>query len=340
MCFGKTVFFTKIFLAFVFAICCRCAYAKPDWISGESRKYPSDQYLIGIGVGADIDASRANARAEISKIFSAKISQVMEEVTSERTGMTGPQVSVEQKTRVTVEDVLEGVEIARIWRDKKNKVVYSLAVLNKKKYRQNMSNRMAAAEEAISGYLERAKTESSAVEKLRLLTVALKSAAQRDAFAIRRSVVESVPLKFIQDELSTASIISAAAQTKKKIKFVIFVDSPDDKNTIKEAFAEKITASGFDVVAAENSFQAADILAVFVDIRYTPFNRDSPGWKFYMWEGRFEIRSGEKTLASASLSGVESHTTQEGALLKSRLAAEKAMVDMLARKIDHIFSAE
>ena len=46
---------------------------RPDWVDGQSVQYPSSQYLTGVGYDADRKTAEDKARAEIAKIFVAKL---------------------------------------------------------------------------------------------------------------------------------------------------------------------------------------------------------------------------------------------------------------------------
>ncbi|MGV8934421.1 MAG: hypothetical protein ACOH1I_07345, partial [Gallionellaceae bacterium] len=47
--------------------------AQPSWVSGDPGKYPSDQYLIGRGVGATEAEAQNRARGDLATIFEVRI---------------------------------------------------------------------------------------------------------------------------------------------------------------------------------------------------------------------------------------------------------------------------
>src|SRR3989339_359376 len=106
----------------------------PDWISGSSEKFPSDRFLVGIGIAGNPDAARSAARAEIAKIFKSRVSQTTSDTQAERILRNGSGMkssasdSVEMKTQVSTDEILEGVEIADLQNDTKNRICYALAV--------------------------------------------------------------------------------------------------------------------------------------------------------------------------------------------------------------------
>lgn len=118
------------------------AKKKPAWIDGASAKYPSPRYFIGVGaVPFDKGGRRQQmqwagdrARAEIAKTLRA---DVLVETRAERTvrdGGTNAQGGSSQLTDVVAtqaREAMEGVEIKEYYRDKKERMLYALAVLDR-----------------------------------------------------------------------------------------------------------------------------------------------------------------------------------------------------------------
>jgi len=143
----------------------------PDWISGFSGKYPEQTYLLGIGLGDSLDEARSAARAEISKVFKANVTQFSRDTKQESSiqqynkNRISGSMKTELETSVFTEEVLEGVEIADTWLDEKNKTYYALAVLNKTKTRALLAGQVAEQEEIIQSRFELAKKITTALEK-------------------------------------------------------------------------------------------------------------------------------------------------------------------------------
>ncbi len=121
------------------------AKSRPDWIDGESSKYSSPRYFIGVGaVPFDKGGRRQQmqwagdrARAEIAKTLKAEVTV---ETRAERKvvgtdGRYRPSSASSSKQTDVVStssrEVLEGVEIKQYYRDKKERMLYALAVLDR-----------------------------------------------------------------------------------------------------------------------------------------------------------------------------------------------------------------
>lgn len=92
---------------------------EPDWVrTGRSVDYPREEYLVGLGRGRSPQAAEDNARAEIAKVFEARVEQTTRETetyvegsTSEGRGGWSRAIDVSQATATETEKVLSGVEI-------------------------------------------------------------------------------------------------------------------------------------------------------------------------------------------------------------------------------------
>lgn len=111
------------------------AAAKPDWVDGQSAKYPRAMYLVGVGMADDRDAARDRARGEIARIFSSLVSVNTEVAETETNVNQASNFSqkVSQTVQTASKKVLEGVEVVEEWQDEKTKVRYALAVLDRDK---------------------------------------------------------------------------------------------------------------------------------------------------------------------------------------------------------------
>lgn len=143
----------------------------PDWISGQSSKYPAPRYFIGVG-DVPMDKGGKNqqlswagdkARAEIAKTLRTHV-QVEERasrtVESERKGRSKQGTGTSRLSDVVVasaSEVLEGVEIKEYYRDKKAKMLYALAVLDRHKAAKTLEGRASRIKENILAEIEAAE---------------------------------------------------------------------------------------------------------------------------------------------------------------------------------------
>lgn len=332
-------------IALLFSSLLYCAEKNPDWINGKSSKYSQESYIIGIGIGDNLDASRSAARAEIAKVFKAKVIQSAQETNREKLskGKAVNSSEVEQTTIVLTEEMLQGVEIAETWHNEKNRTYYALAVLNKQKLRAALSSQISDEEENIQSYLSRVKKTVSPIEQIRLLSGALKSWDRKEELIVKKRVVDPVAVQDLPLALTRAEIQKQKDESMDKIRF--FVDSGDDKTELKEIISNAISKIGFKTILSltdklENNIS---IITVKCKIEVSDFDRGNPQWKFCNWNAYAELvdkASVSESFASISRQGQSSHINKEGAQNKAVSEASQALSESIGESINQYFFNE
>jgi hypothetical protein len=331
----------------------------PKWTRGADPAYPDAAYLKGVGVGVDLEAARSNARAEIAKVFRARVEQTAVDSASEssagkgrKRGPAETSQRSELKTKVSTDALLEGVEIAAVWYDKKARQHYALAVLNKPKARADLSLRIAEKEAAVAEGVRRGDAAKGPVEAARAYAGALAAAREREELLPRRRVVDPVgagrgpglsdgaaPIPDL-DGVSAADVERRLADASGRVLFLV---EAEGGARLKETVAGRITALGFRVLASTQTRPALEgpLLAVRCRLSVEPYDRGNPSWKFFRWAGTVELAdasAGGKVLASAAPSGTEGHLTEETARLKTVAAGEQGLAREAEAKIsEYIF---
>ncbi|PIR19795.1 MAG: hypothetical protein COV48_00030 [Elusimicrobia bacterium CG11_big_fil_rev_8_21_14_0_20_64_6] len=124
--------------------------ARPQWVEGESPRWPRAQNVLGVGSGDDEETAADRARGEISRVFSSAVSvdTTVDETETNLTqgGRTNSSFSqlIAQKVRTASQKMLEGVEIVERWKDSATSRYYALAVLNKGKALGAVAEKTAA----------------------------------------------------------------------------------------------------------------------------------------------------------------------------------------------------
>ncbi len=296
----------------------------PKWVNGSDPAYPETAYVIGVGVGNDLDGARDNARAEISRTFQARIQQTMTDTQTEasssvdlhRSEALGTQKS-EMTTKVITDYLLEGVRIPETWFDKKKNKHYALAILDRRAARESLSNQITEKEESISTRLTQLEDATSPLAKAKALGQALKVAQERDALVARRRVVDSSPIPDLANGSSTAEIDGKLNQVLTKIEFGVQAQAGKDSR-LKESVSSRVTELGFKISDAPDA-----PLILKCDLSVKPFDRGHPQWKFYHWEGSVQLLDGGKVVASSTPSGEEGHLVESTAESKARTAGEQ-----------------
>lgn len=135
---------------------CSVAQARnPGWIDGTSSKYPEPRFFIGVGTATldkggkrqQMEWAGDRARAEIAKTLRTEVRVVTRAertVESERTGRRTKVSGVSKQSDVvvaTANELLEGVEVKEYYRDKRGKMLYALAVLDRVKAARRLEDK-------------------------------------------------------------------------------------------------------------------------------------------------------------------------------------------------------
>ena len=123
------------------------AKRRPEWIDGASKKYPEPQFFIGVGsvpLGKggkrqQMEWAGDSARAEIAKTIKSEVTvttRSQRTVGGAKAGSTQTDV-----VQTSARQLLEGVEIKEYYRDKRDRILYALAVLDRYKAAKNLGKR-------------------------------------------------------------------------------------------------------------------------------------------------------------------------------------------------------
>jgi len=123
---------------------------QPDWLDGSNAQYRREQYIIGVGMADDLPTAEERARAEVTKVFSAKITSVSNVSESESTLQQGKKTEtsfsqkVSQDIQSVTSKVMQGVEIAEHWQNPETRQHYALAIVERAKaaatYREKIAD--------------------------------------------------------------------------------------------------------------------------------------------------------------------------------------------------------
>lgn len=148
---------------------------QPDWISGKSREYPGEFYLVGVGSGDTRQDAESRARAKIAEVFSVNIKANISVNKSETLRNSGGKTTAESRelTRSRIDlglkKTLEGTEIAEVWQNPKDATYYALAVLDREKAAVKMSERIRELDNEVLRLKGEVDTVAGKIARLRLL---------------------------------------------------------------------------------------------------------------------------------------------------------------------------
>ena len=142
--------------------------ARPDWVLGQSAKYPAGSYLTGHGQADNMAVAKDRARADLAKIFAVNISEQTKDVSSythtDATAQNTLDVSRNISTRT--DRVLSGVEISDTWQDPQTQQYYALATLSRGKADASLRQQIIDLDASTQSALNQANASSDLFDKI------------------------------------------------------------------------------------------------------------------------------------------------------------------------------
>jgi len=321
---------------------------RPDWVRGRSSEYPPELYVTGFGVGSDPEAARANARAEIARIFR---SQVESSISSETTGSTREALgrsrsqvieTLRIETRVAAGGEFEGLFIAETWHDRRNAAYYALAVLEKEKMRRALLGELRAAADRVHGDLVRFDSAATNLGRSRALIAAVRASGEVDAIVAQARLVGRPRViglpgsaeieRDLNDTLWNTRFLVRALEVEPATGAV-----RGELPKLKQQLEEMITRIGFKVAGSSGSGGSGPPnvwLTCRMSLEELP--RDLAG-HFVRWQGAYELTGappdGPVILASEGSGGA---SYSSASLARARAVAKGS--SQLARDLEERIS--
>ncbi len=154
-------FYGKLFMFFF--LISYCSKKIPEWIESPYKKFDERRFIVGVGTGENTKISDSSARNEILKQIKVKIKEIVEEETHLKSEDKGKSVSIQEfaqrKFGESAEGILKGAIIKERFYDSKNKVWYSLAVIDKDEIAFRASEKLNESDMEALGILKKIERE-------------------------------------------------------------------------------------------------------------------------------------------------------------------------------------
>lgn len=220
--------------------------ARPNWVEGESPRWPRAQNVLGVGSGDDEETAADRARGEISRVFSSAVSvdTTVDESETNLTqgGKTNASFSqlVAQKVQTASRKMLEGVEVVERWKDGATGRYYALAVLNKGKAMGAVEEKTSALDADAAQWKTRLDAAGDRFERA-------KAAAKLSALLKGRLELENDRRVLGGGSLaSTLDVSAAKAAARKALEAldVVVIATGDHAEEVETGIVTGLAASG------------------------------------------------------------------------------------------------
>ena len=319
----------------------------PDWVNGVSKKYPEPQYFIGVGTaiigkGAEkqqIQLASDRARAEITKTLRVNVdvtTSAERTITSQEKGKMKESKGVSQQREVvtaTANEILDDIEIKEYYSNKKDKMLYALAVLDRIKAARRLEDQTTRIKSNILAEMEAAENfqkEGRFLPAIGRYNKALILTAQVVSLGELIGVMKPIGPSPFGDEVSNeANIKRIIDGLRNKIRFEVVVEGPaaNVRTSLIEGLSRAgyITKAGAGVVAGVQTYR----LSGKTDITYrgTINMGDEMQMQVYKADLDLEVEDPKTSeTVGATTFSVNANDREQG-------AAEKAAVQALGRLV-------
>ena len=221
----------------------------PDWVSGNSQKYKSSEYLLGVGQAQNSRTAKDRARAELAKIFEVSIEVDTKDIqTHKKTVIDDNASSVNEsavaRTIVTrTNQIIQGIEIADLWIDLKSENYYALAVLPRLKTANSLRQDIERLDAATETYTHKARSSNDLIIKIGAASRALDAQIERSAYQKSLKVIDRSG-RGIEPKWSTDRLRADLDDLFKRVRIGVRIDE-DSHKELKSILAGGLSAAGF-----------------------------------------------------------------------------------------------
>lgn len=227
----KTFFYVILSAIGMLLAGCATKPVQPDWVSGNSAKYPSAQYLTGRGQAGTQEEAKDRARADLAKVFQVAVVAESEDVQSFKTGSSGGtgQYEGQAARRITTstDQIVRGIQIAEFWQDPATKNYYALAVLPRLQAASSLREQISLLDDAVNSSIGDSRKNTDLFLKIAAASRALDAQREREGLQKSLQVVDPTG-RGSETQLSSAKLKADLDELLKRVRVASQVsnDSP------------------------------------------------------------------------------------------------------------------
>jgi LPP20 lipoprotein len=220
--------------------------ARPAWVDGNAKMFPTELYLVGRGTGATANEAQNRARGDLATVFEVRV-QVNDESSTTVT-KAGKKEKVErqaqQRVSAKTDKVVKGINIEEVWRDPVTQEFHALATLSRSQAAASLREEIKKIDEAVQMEMSKAEAENDPLVALGALARAMDTAMSRDAFQTALKVVDGSG-KGLEAPISRAMVKAKFDDTLKNIKIATELESGTDNSAFSTTLGGGLAAAGF-----------------------------------------------------------------------------------------------
>jgi len=241
---------SSVFAAFALMISllsgCASEPATPEWITGNSVRYNSTQYLIGRGQAVTEEEAKDRARADVAKIFQVAVVVSSDDMQRSKTDVTGTAQYEAQASRsisTRTDQIVRGIRIAELWQDPVTKSFHVLAVLPRLQTAASLRQQISQIDDATGNHIEQSRNSSDLFLKIASASLALASEQERESLQKSLQIVDPTG-RAAESKWNSAKLQSDLDELLKRVRIASQVTA-DSLPGLSEVVAGALANAGF-----------------------------------------------------------------------------------------------
>jgi hypothetical protein len=241
---------------------------KPDWVDGESGKYPNTGYVYATGSASSAELARDRALGNLAKVFELQIhessttTQDVQTLKSDDIELVESSARIASKINIHTNKIIEGARIAEQWQNPEELTHYALAVLDRTQAGNNIREELDRLDREIAFSMTNAGSRQDLLLKIADLQQAIEMQTERDSLQKTLKIID-LNGRGKPSNWSLAVLAEQQQQALKSLNIssVVVTDSVGQLNIVLQAamanagFAESSGGIGYRLSATMESQQ-------------------------------------------------------------------------------------
>lgn len=310
----------------------------PEWVSGSSSLYKSNQYLVGVGNSQGQERAKEKARTDLVKTINIKIDATNNLKERVETYQSSKGTS-EEISRLSIDDIysstnveMKNIQIAETWYNNKDEQYYALAVLPRSQAKVDLMSEMEELDNETSRHLTRANESTDIFDRINSISKAVANQVRHKKLKTYLSAIDSSALKGTTDMYDADTLLSQKLQIQRSIPISVTTSGNTDSARTLSLYAKGgLTQSGYKPVANGSTQYVLDVTLDNEPAIY----KDNTYWVFANLELKLKNELNSKVIGACSWQLKEGSQGQDRAVKK----VLDSVKDIFDTEFDNVFNA-
>lgn len=337
---------------------------QPDWVTGDSVRYPNISYVKAVGFGKNRQEAEQDAKGNMSEIFDSKIKATTQTFKQARVKhvnrkLVSSQIdtAIDSKIKVSTESIFKGMFLSEYWQNKKG-TVFVLATIKRSQVMPALRSSMKDLDGIIATLVTEANATNDKLTKIQKLYSAFRKSVLREYYNTQYAVLDHNGRKF-DTEYTTFKLANMAKNGLKDLAVYVKLEGAGSNN-VKSAIINAAANEGLRVNNGEQPSAEADDFESFESdenshkknfgaggdllldgkVSFQPVTRGDGEYKYYQGKVRINVinPSTKKTYHSFVITALKGRLTDADAKRFAAKALYKKISKKLAKELKKVLS--